>query len=503
MKPVFTNYLRRIPKNFIFPFHAFLVSVFFVTHGYSEHHDVLQISSLLVLLFYLITISLIVYFGFLFLMKNKYKAGIFVTALMTVMLFYGAIEDFVGTFAFLANVARLTYVLSAIILIMIIAFVRIKRSQKSFIQASFFLNLLFTVYIAIDLITIAIERSALPEKQSTVSGDMLATDTSATLRPDIYLIILDQYAGTECLEKYFKYSNSRFEDTLRKLNFRVVRSPRSNYFNTNLSIGSLLNMRYLTKREHKMFRETFEGAKASVAIIENNAVCAYLEKRGYELSNYSIFNLHDRPAKYANPFIPIHENIIIEKTALYRLLKSIGPMLTIHFKISPLLNWLNEKLLDNNQIILKNSIKRPHQRVRKPIFQYVHLLMPHSPHGYDSTGKSVPILVPRSRADWLKHDSSYLQYLVYTNKRITDYISTLKKETENKAIILLMGDHGYRPAARFGESRFEFTTLNAIYLPNRDYTHFYDGITHVNQFRALFKTQFNRNFPLLKDSIVQ
>lgn len=98
-------------------------------------------------------------------------------------------------------------------------------------------------------------------------------------------------------------------------------------------------------------------------------------------------------------------------------------------------------------------------------------------------------------------DEAFLQYQVYTNKRIGAFIEQLKKETNDKAVILLMSDHGYQPAGKMRRS-LTYQNLNAVYLPGGQYTGWYNGMTNVNQFRILFNTLFHQRLPLLKDSIV-
>ena len=44
--------------------------------------------------------------------------------------------------------------------------------------------------------------------------------------------------------------------------------------------------------------------------------------------------------------------------------------------------------------------------------------------------------------------------------------------------------------------------MNAIYLPDRDYSTLYDSMTNVNEFRIIFNKTFNQKFPLLKDSSI-
>ncbi len=62
-----------------------------------------------------------------------------------------------------------------------------------------------------------------------------------------------------------------------------------------------------------------------------------------------------------------------------------------------------------------------------------------------------------------------------------------------------MSDHGYRGNM---ETSFKFKTLNAIYLTDKNYQGFYDGISNVNQLKVLLNTQFKQQLKMLPDSTI-
>src|SRR5690349_4955582 len=91
----------------------------------------------------------------------------------------------------------------------------------------------------------AIARSPLARRLaqpvSTKAGRPLEGPT-----PDIYLLLLDEYANSAVLKERFNFDNRGFEDSLRQLGFTIPRSVRSNYSQTVLSLPSLLNFSHLT-----------------------------------------------------------------------------------------------------------------------------------------------------------------------------------------------------------------------------------------------------------------
>lgn len=97
--------------------------------------------------------------------------------------------------------------------------------------------------------------------------------------------------------------------------------------------------------------------------------------------------------------------------------------------------------------------------------------------------------------------NAYLEYLQYSNSQIKGLIDTIKQNTAGKAVIIAMGDHGFRVDMDRNMVR-NYQSLNAVYLPDKNYGMLYDSISGVNQFRVIFNTLFRQSLPLLKDSTV-
>jgi hypothetical protein len=49
------------------------------------------------------------------------------------------------------------------------------------------------------------------------------------------------------------------------------------------------------------------------------------------------------------------------------------------------------------------------------------------------------------------------------------------------------------------DPKYHFMNLNSVYIPDGNYTGFYDGMLNVNQFRVILNSQFGQKLPLLKD----
>ncbi|MES1198229.1 MAG: hypothetical protein ABUL41_03030 [Chitinophagaceae bacterium] len=82
---------------------------------------------------------------------------------------------------------------------------------------------------------------------------------------------------------------------------------------------------------------------------------------------------------------------------------------------------------------------------------------------------------------------------------IKDLVLSIQDHTGGQAVIIIMGDHGFRSSANTNHPDKYFRNQNAIYLPNQSYNLLYDSITGVNQFRLILNTLFKQNLPVIDD----
>lgn len=244
------------------------------------------------------------------------------------------------------------------------------------------------------------------------------------------------------------------------------------------------------------------GYKMALAGIEFNTVFEKFRQKGYRISNQSRFDIHDAPSVYATGLVPSKIQLINSKTLYYRVAKNLPYFMARNGWISWFAEKLDNKAISENRKILISTMEQTVKKDTIPLFSYLHLYMPHEPYSFDSTGHRMVPFWQRKSYNYSDKDQAYLQYLVYTNKKISSYVQELQEATKGQAVILLMSDHGYRDAINNGYKDI-YQSLNAVYIPDKSETGWYDGMTNVNQFRVLFNTLFDARLPLLKDSIIQ
>jgi hypothetical protein len=475
--------------------------LFFVLHGYSEFVGHIQLSSLALLIIKLSAAAWLLYFAFRKVYSDAYKSAVLVTLLFFCYLFFGVLQDKLAAYPPLHNWALFYKLVPVLGVLCLAAGIRLYFSKQPPPKFNRYLNGLLLIYVLVDLCVISWRAFKLEEKPSPVAAQTIKPLADTVAKPDVYLILLDEYLGSAGLKEYYQYDNTPFESFLQQKGFHICSKPASNYSYTMYSMASLFNMRYLTTAD--LGNSKGYTYKTLGGLIDKSAVGFYFKHFNYSIHNYSPFVFAGLPATEPVTVLPRDIELITDRTMYTRLEKRVvlgepQDKMNIAFIAKRLNKKIDATHERQMQAVLDAARKPPAQ---SPSFTYLHLLMPHKPFIYDSTGKAPDVYAMLSGGNRISGtDKLYLQYLVYTNKRITRFINELYAATGGKAVIVVMSDHGYRDANSMPGRDFSFQPFNAVYLPNRDYHLWYDSVSNVNQFPLLFNTLFGQQIPLKKDS---
>ena len=478
--------------------HFLWVILFFVIHGYTQYLQLIPLAGVLWLFVKLTAAGIIVFWLCSKLFNSKRKAGIFTSFVAIMVLFFGVMQDFVAQYRPTAFLASLRVFAGVTLLIIIAVFLWLKWSGRKFNKTVVFVNTLFFIFIMVDLVTIIFYSVSSNKNQSKFFSEYKLSICDTCKKPPVYLIMLDEYFGADGLKEYFKYDNAAFENFLSTEGFKVVNHANSNYAYTVYSIAALFNMGYIDALGPQTMKNHY-GYKKSLALIRNNVVFNFFDNHGYRIANYSSFDFENVPASIGG-LLTDKIRLITSQTMYYRVAKNFPNALRKVGINTGIQKKLENKVLLNNEAVLNDALKNANDTSR--VFAYLHLMLPHIPYVYDSVGNRIVSFSERKHFTLEDADNAYLQQLIYTNKKIGQFILELKKATAQKAIIIVMSDHGFRGAAR-KNIKFAYQNFNAIYLPAGNYKAWYNGISNVNQFRVLLNTEFGQQLPLLKDSIVK
>jgi hypothetical protein len=239
-----------------------------------------------------------------------------------------------------------------------------------------------------------------------------------------------------------------------------------------------------------------------IKTIVNNRVCRIFQQQGYTIINHSFFLMPgDEPRQ--NPGFLINRSDLLLSPTLYTSARNeIGWNFRniLFFKKGVTEEQKKDTRLSLQQIqsTYKDLLAVAEQPHDKPVFVYGHIMLPHDPFFFDSTGHLTP------ESTWYGNFTDkdrYLPQLKYTNTLVKNIALQLQKPGNRPRVIIIQGDHGFRG---FPDSmkELEFSNLNAIYFPDQQYSGLYDSISSVNTFRVILHKYFNASLPLLKDSTV-
>lgn len=482
-------------KNF--PFHIAGIIAFFLIHGYSENIGLIPFLDLLFFFVVHVLAAGLVFWFFKWRLKSATKAGLLTTFIFTFYLFYGAIADFLKGVSFLTWLSHYRALLAGFLLSILLLFRYCKRSKGDFQKVTLYLNSVFLLLIAYDVVFIALHsgNSKIAERKGAVIN---ATAGHFEKKPDIYFILMDEYSGSRALKTYFRYDNSGFEEFLKAKGFFVAAEPKCNYTGTVFSMASTLSMNYLDWENKK--ESAGDYARAS-KVIADNEVMNFLTSKGYTVFNYSIFDIKDQPSRFNTGLFSFRLKLITAKTLLNRIEKDL--LWHVHADVGGKVDWVANKMLQKFKSGNRNVVDLTKGAVEQngsPKFVYTHLMMPHAPFSYDSTGAEMNINPFDKTLDAGLLNKAYLQYLVYTSKVVAALVDDLMKKTNGQAVIILMSDHGYRSLVVNGKTIVPDNNFNAVYIPGNNYRYYYDSISNVNQFRVVFNSLFDVKLPLLPDS---
>ena len=315
--------------------------------------------------------------------------------------------------------------------------------------------------------------------------------------PDIYFIVADGYAGQKEMKELFKTNNDHFYKELHQRSFWTDSSCSSNYYYTNFSMASVLQMEYMP-----LSQDYYQDIAYSSIVALNGNLTAFLKKQGYKFRNLSIFqpsidpDLNIISATSRDDFQVLTNRTLVSHLSL--LTERIYTGRKDFFDITSSQVKMLEK---SNEYVYSETIKESKKTAEQPRFIYSHILAPHAPYLRDSLGQKTNAQIWRSENRGNKSD--YISYLKYLNKQLINLIDSIETNSHEKPIILLISDHGFREFEyNLSEIQLICSALLAVKVPSGQYPAFHQKMSHVNLFRTLLNQEFDQHLPYLKDSMV-
>jgi len=392
-----------------YPVFVLLLPIFFVLRGFTEYYNIIPIKdSLLLIGTYSIAAMVLIVLSWLF-FKNIYKASIFSFFILAFNFFFGSIHDFLKNNFPGSFISRYSVLIISTLIFFVALFIVLKKRKKTFFKLTQYLNYLFLLLISIDLLTLTylIGRH---EKKNISIGDEL-TPCPTCDKPDIYLIIADGYSGKQALQEVLQFDNSSFENDLTKRGFHIIENSLANYNFTHHAMVSALDLAYLkgidgqnsSKKDMRICAET----------VKNNKLMQYLKNEGYEIYNYSIFEFDGQPSVAKPTFLQTKTKPITSQTFLFRIQRDLWYHLVIDLNLKSAKRGMIYYDFHNNNKIYSLTQKIAGSKTEKPKFVYSHLVYPHYPYYFDSTGKETDFKLLENINGFATDGKAYISYLKY------------------------------------------------------------------------------------------
>ncbi|WP_276481962.1 sulfatase-like hydrolase/transferase [Paraflavitalea pollutisoli] len=437
----------------------------------------------------------------IFIARPRYsRYALLLLYLSIVYLFFGSI--LASCKKVLPFLAHFKFILPFQALCALIIFMILKRSKKnSFPVAFLYLNLLLVIFNVIEAGRVLIKNNLWLTNQlsSKVTSDPVLTTAicDTCVKPDVYFIVFDGYAGQRSLQEYWDFSNNSMDTFFRKEGFFYARNSSSNYNFTPFSLGSILNMDY---HQHPPSTNDLQEFCRGTGSISQSKVIELLISNGYSIVNNSCFPLPLHDAALDINFTANPTSTLLSQTLPARFSKDV--LWNFGMGTSDFI----ERRLPLSKLHLQQIFKAEEQLLHAsateqqgPAFVYTHFLLPHDPYFFDSTGQRTPDSL------WFRTEGDkayYLSQLKYCNTLIKKMVHQIKHTGARPRVIILVSDHGYRALEKVDPKQYQYNNLFAIYYPDGEYSAMYDHISTVNTFPLLFNKYFKAKIPLQKDSTI-
>lgn len=446
----------------VFPF------LFFYAHNIQELQQLRAVWILLVV-GASVGLALLVWRLFRLFLKDSTKAGLATSILILLLFLYGHLYSLLEGWASFA--ASHVYVVPVVLAAFGLCVYLIKRARRDFGTSTRALNIVAVVLIAMNVGTVISHevsaQRAISSWQDITEG---VTPPEVDFMPDIYFIILDEYAHPDTIREHYGYDNEQFIKDLEEKGFFVARGSTTHTDKTVRAVASILNMEYAPETE---------PLRAAWQRITHNRVIDYLQAIGYTCIYFGHWHELGRYEIQADVYVNYYEDAEYSP-----LMAELASFLLWNTAFSPLHESVAGEHYEDyyrDGLLLTLDHLGEVTAMEGPKFVFAHIMAPHAPFVVGPDGEHVEV------ADFYNYEDEqfYLGQYIYITQEITRIIDDLLEESATEPLIIIQSDHGPRWVDGWEQ------ILNAYYLPDDGRELLYDSISPVDTFRLIFNHYFD------------
>jgi len=289
-------------------------------------------------------------------------------------------------------------------------------------------------------------------------------------KPDIYYIVLDEYASSDTIEKYYGYSNQGFENFLRDNGFYVSGTSVSSYVSTDLALAAVLNM-------EKISPDT--KSKEVYRLISEDRVSAFLKNIGYKY-------IHIGSSMEVNKIMPVSADYYYNYFTAKRFYTDddLSSKLVDMSILRPLFYTADWTKVQQESVYFSFDKILEVSGIKGPKYVFAHVVCPHHPFVFDMDGNPLRI---SDRKNW-EDKSIYLGQYIYVTKLVESLIGRLLKGYRPDGggpVVIIQSDHGPRkvPGA---PDEVKYGIFNAMLLPGIENGFDIESIPQEETFKRIF-----------------
>jgi hypothetical protein len=323
--------------------------------------------------------------------------------------------------------------------------------------------------------------------------------------PDIYYILVDEYAREDVLRTKYNHDNRPFLDALGELGF--VDAPRSyaNYNMTPCAIATVFNFDYFhLATDEQLF------VNQAVAAAENAAIFDLLDHFGYDILVFP-----PSSSQFSSTFRRYHSRTFRERLRdiaeieFIELLLAKTPVQTIRETWPDTFSRHDPPALRDFQLIGERLEALPRLAGgRKPVFVFMHLMAPHPPFKFNADGT---FRGTASDSPDVVRGHPYADQVAGLNIHLLAAIRKLLASSKRTPVVVIQADHGARPEVygyamkrlpgpRADQVDLEewMGILTVVRLPGYE-EQVYPELSPVNTMRLVLSTYLKIDLPLIEE----
>jgi len=268
--------------------HPFLFAVFPIVFLFAINIDLVSAEEIILPIIVSLLAAFSLWVFLCFILKNKNKSALILSLGLFLFFTYGHFYNlFENSDQFTIPHEIFLTIFLTVFIIGTYFFIKTKKKLNNVTTIVNFVALTLVVISVINVGAYYLDSDNFFEPVKAASDNIIDESKIMGNYPDIYYIILDEYADSDMLNDYLGFDNQEFISFLEEKGFYVATDSYSNYFTSWNSIPSTLNMDYFQLKPKEFdFSLTSEiglTTPSSQFLTANSKVMQYLQSKGYEI----------------------------------------------------------------------------------------------------------------------------------------------------------------------------------------------------------------------------